>query len=117
MQSTETSAGDNSVLSYTAIGFAVLMVLLSQFLFKTMLSRIDLSSPVKSKFANYVSAFIVRAALVEGSTLLNIVVVLLSGSYLNMGVAVVLLLILISLRPQKAKVIEDLKIYYPDVLD
>lgn len=108
---------NNDVLNYVALGFGVGMIVLSQILFKTMFARIDLSSPIGKKFPQYTSAFIVRAALVEGATILNVVTVMLSGSYLNLGMAVLLLLVLISMRPQKQRVVEELKIYYPDNLD
>ncbi|UEG53267.1 hypothetical protein LLH06_20225 [Mucilaginibacter daejeonensis] len=47
----------------------------------------------------------------------NVVAFLLSGSLLNVGVAILLLVLMGSLRPSRQRVTDELKISYPDVLE
>ncbi len=104
-------------LVYVACGMAVLSVIVSSALYNNLLGKIDTSSPLSQKLPQYFSASITRWALLEGAALFNVVVFLLSGSLLNVGLAILLLALMGNLRPSRQKVTDELKISYPDVLE
>ena len=108
---------ETPVLNYIALAMAVASVLLSNVLFQAALAKIDTGLPLNKKFPMYTSAYIVRFALLEGAGLFNVVVFLLSGALINAFIAGVLIVLMLTLRPQRQKTIDDLKVYYPDTLD
>ncbi len=104
-------------LVYVACGMAVVSAIIGSALFNNLLGKIDTSSPLSQKLPQYFSANITRWALLEGAALFNVVAFLLSGSLLNVGVAILLLVLMGSLRPSRQRVTDELKISYPDVLE
>ncbi len=107
----------NSIIIYIAVGFALLSVILGSLLFNMLLHKIDTNALAKEKFPKYVSAYIVRYALMEGAALFNAVAFLLSGCLISAGAAFLLIIFMLSIRPRRTKTIEELKIYYPDNLE
>lgn len=105
------------VLTYIALAMAVASVFLSNVLFQNALSKIDTGLPLRKKFPLYTSAYIVRFALLEGAGLFNVTVFLLTGVLLHALIAAVIILLMLVLRPQRQKTIDDLKVYYPDTLE
>lgn len=105
------------ILNYIATGMAVASVVLSNVLFRAALAKIDTGLPLNKKFPMYTSAYIVRFAFLEGAGLFNVVVFLLTGVLINALIAVALIILMLTLRPQRQKTIDDLKVYYPDTLD
>jgi drug/metabolite transporter (DMT)-like permease len=63
-------ANDNSIIIYIAIVMAVVSTILGYILFNIVVSKIDTSVPVNQKLPKYLSACIVRYALIEGGALL-----------------------------------------------
>jgi len=80
------------------------------FVFKMLVSKARGAGDVFAKLAMYRSAFLVRAALLEGSALLAIVAFYLTKDLLFMGVAIVLIFIFAFLRPTASGVIQDLEL-------
>lgn len=109
--------GINNAVIYIALAFGVIFSVISVLIFNIILQKIDTSVLAKEKFPKYVAAYITRFALIEAAALFNSVAFLLSGCLLNAGMALALVVLMLSARPQRAKATEDLKIYYPDSLD
>ncbi|MFD1256782.1 hypothetical protein ACFQ3S_08230 [Mucilaginibacter terrae] len=107
----------NTIIIYIAIALSIVSVISSNILFNILLKKIDTNTSVKEKFTKYVAAYITRYALLEGAALFNVVALLLSGCLISAGVALMLIIFMLSIRPQRSKTIEDLKIYYPDTLE
>jgi len=107
----------SNVLNYIALGMAVVCVFVSDFLFKNTLAKIDTGLPVNRKFPMYTAAYIIRFALLQGAGLFNVVVFLLTGVLMNALIGAAIILLMLVLRPQRQKTIDDLKVYYPDTLD
>jgi hypothetical protein len=108
---------NNSIIIYIAIVMAVVSTILGYILFNIVVSKIDTSVPVNQKLPKYLSACIVRYALIEGGALFNVAVFLITGCLINAGIAAILALLMISLRPQRQQFITDLKVNYPESID
>lgn len=111
------NAEKGSTINFIGIGFAIFGVLLSTLLYRSLLSKIDTSLPLSKKFPKYTSAFIVRCALLEGAALFNTAVFMVTGCLINAIISALLMVLLISLRPERQKLVDDLKIQYPDILE
>ena len=107
----------NTIIIYIAMAFGLSSIILSSVLFNIILQKIDTNASAKVKFSKYVIAYITRYALIQGAALFNAVSFLLSGSLISAGVALVLIIYMLSIQPQRGKTIEDLKIYFPDSLE
>lgn len=108
---------NNSAVCYIALAFGVGSSIMSNVIFNGILQKIDTSVLAKEKFPKYVAAYIIRLSLIEGAALFNAVAFLLSACLLNAGMAIGLIALMLSIRPQRQKTIDDLKVYYPDTLD
>ncbi|WP_295770137.1 hypothetical protein [uncultured Mucilaginibacter sp.] len=109
--------GQDRLLNIIALVMAVASVLLSNILFQSLLSKIDTGLPVSEKLPQYVTAYVVRFALMEGMGLFNVVVFLLTGCLINAAMAIAIILLMLAVKPTREKTIDDLKVYYPDTLD
>ena len=86
-----------------------------QMLFKKHLAAIGTAMSLSERLIKYQSAFIVRQALVEGATLFNVVAYFLLGHFFFAVIALVLILIMVTFRPTKFRVAEDLQLNYTDL--
>jgi len=82
------------------------------FLFKQIIARLSEKNDLQSKVIGYQTAFITRAALLEGPSLFNIVAFMLSGNLLYLFISVVLMLILLRSRPTANRIADDLQLGY-----
>jgi hypothetical protein len=108
---------NDSPLLYVAVLMAVIFPFISNLLYQKTFGGIDLSAPLSKKFPQYISACIMRYALIEGAALFNVVVWFLTHNFICAVVAAALVLYLISIRPVKNKVASLLQVSYPETLD
>lgn len=80
----------------------------SKILFKKQLETIEKSDSLASKLAKYQTASIVKYALIEGPTILALVIFMDNGYTLYFSIAICLVLYLAVQRPTKDKLIQDL---------
>lgn len=102
---------------YIALIAAIAAPIVSNFIFRKKIFEINNRASLTTKFKRYVSACIVRYALVEGTTLLSIVVSYITGNILASVIAVALIIYMIMIRPIKRKVITDLNITDPETME
>jgi len=107
----------DSPLLYIAAITAIGMVFISNFLFNKQVAQIDFMAPVQQRFLQYQTACIVRYAPLEGAALFNVVVFILSGSYISLAFGAIVIAFMILNRPTRPGVTEALKISFPDTLD
>jgi hypothetical protein len=86
-----------------------------EMLFKKHLSAIKTELELSERLMKYQSAFIVRQALIEGATLFNVVAYLLIRHSFFAIIALVLILLMLTLRPSKFRVAEHLQLNYSDL--
>lgn len=93
------SSGDAEI--FTVIGAVVFIAasIASRMLYTKRLTEIDQSIPGAQKMDEYRGAFILRIATLEGAAILNLLMFLLEGSWWNMGLCVLALLLMILTRP------------------
>lgn len=84
------------------------------FLFKQLIGRLTEKTDLQSKMTGYQTAFITRAALLEGPSLFNIVAFMLSGNLFYLLISVMLMLILLRSRPTASLIADDLQLGYDD---
>jgi len=75
-------------------------------IFANMIIHIDSKASASSKFALYQSAHITRHALLEAAALVNIVGALLTDNALFLLLAAALVLVMLSYKPTKQKIIQ-----------
>ena len=84
------------------------------FLYNRMMAGIDETDSFETKFTKYQTAFLVKCALFEAGALLNIVACFITGNSIFMVFAGISFLALLMSRPIKEKIVEELKLQYPD---
>jgi len=107
----------NNLIIYIAVIVAIVFTVLGYVLFGVIVNKINTDAPVKEKLPQYLSACIVRYGLLTGGALFNVAVLLITGCLLNAGVAALLALLMITLRPQLQQFNTDLKVNYPDSIN
>lgn len=88
----------------------ILGIVLGNFIFKKLITRTFKQNSLKTKLDNFLSAAIIKFALIEGPSLLALVAYLLSGNLLYIILASVLMVYLYMQRPTKTSVSETLKL-------
>lgn len=104
----------NDVLLLIVPIVAVSSFIIGHLLFKKLLSNIKTESPLKAKLLSYQSATLVRLALLEAPSLFAIVSFMLTGKMVYMGIAALIVLYFIYLRPGKQKIEDDLNLDYDE---
>ncbi len=89
---------------------ALVGVFASAFLFKKKLNGINGRSNLKEKMEDYRSALIVKLALIEGPSFFTIIAFLLTGNYIFLGIAVMLIIVFLIYKPSQTKFINDLEL-------
>ncbi len=93
---------------------AVLLIYGSKGVYANALSKIPNDMPLEQKISNYSTANIIRYAMIEGPAFLCVAVSFMSGSLLFLIIALCILLYLYSIKPTKAKLIEDLNLNFEE---
>jgi hypothetical protein len=83
-------------------------------LFTKQIQKIAPESTLSQKIASYQTAFILRAALLEGPSLFSIVAYMLSGNLFFLGVSGLIVFYFIFIRPTKDKIANDLNLGYDE---
>ena len=89
---------------------AITGIALSNFMFKKQLESIEKSSTLKQKLGAYLTASVIKYALIEAPALLGIVVFNISENVLFLIIGVAVLFYLLMQRPTKEKLINDLNL-------
>ncbi|AYL96923.1 hypothetical protein [Mucilaginibacter celer] len=104
----------NDMLIFIVPTLAVSCFAAGHLLFKKLLSNINSQSPLKAKLISYQSATIIRLALLEGPSLFAIVSFLITGNMVFIGIAGLIILYFIYLRPTRQKIEDDLNLGYDE---
>ena len=95
---------------YLTLLLPVLGILGSNFLFKMFLQRIPDKATIKEKLTSYQTALIVRYAILEGPTLMLLVLYLLSGNKYLILAALLASAYFFMMRPTEIGLIDDLEL-------
>lgn len=99
---------DQSVWIYVTPIVAATAYFMSQFIFRKNLEAINRQTGLDEKLKTYMTASIVKYAILEGAGLLAIVAYFLSGNALHLTLAIALIAYLLVQRPTTGKVLKDL---------
>ena len=99
-------SSDTLLLIYPVV--AIGAILLSQVIYKKLLTTAKNKSGLKSKLQGYQTASIVKFALIEGPAFFGIVLTMVTGNTAFIAIAGVLVIFLLLQKPSQAKVENDL---------
>lgn len=91
----------------------IVSLIAGQFLYKQQISNLQELS-AENKINKYQVAFIIRTALFEFPSLLNIVGFLVSGNIIFLIASLIFFVFLLATRPKKQTIIDELNLSYPD---
>lgn len=97
------------ILQYLIPGLALLSIGASQMLFSSRIKALKELSSSAAQYKGYRSACILRYALLEGPSLIALVVFLLSYNYLFLAVPALIVLVFIAIRPTKKALLQHLQ--------
>ncbi len=106
-----------ATLIYIVPSLAIICVFAGFFVFKQKLEAIREKTDVITKIAEYRAALIIRWALLEGAAFFSIVSYLLTGNYILLGIAVVIIIIFILIMPSRVRLETDLELSWQDKND
>jgi hypothetical protein len=102
--------GLKSIFQYLVpIGFIVTLTM-GHFVFKSLIGNVNPSSNLKEKMRKYMTAFLVRAALIEVGGFLGAIAAFLTGDLYYLVAALLAIVILVILRPGHHTIAEDLNL-------
>lgn len=107
----------NSILLYLVPAVAVVCIFTSFYIYKQRMVALKDITDLNQKITDYRSALIVRWALIEGPSFLAIVAYLLTGNYILLGVAAVIIAVFILIMPNQTKFEADLELGWQDKND
>jgi hypothetical protein len=90
--------------------FVVAGIYSSNLIFKSRLNIAKGNSQLMDKLVVYRAASIIRYALLEGPSLLAIIIYLLTGSLFFIGLSGIIILFFFTIRPTKDKIVNDLEL-------
>lgn len=88
----------------------------AKFIYARLISGFDKSSSLENKLMSYRNANIVRLALIEGSNIFNISIMIITANYLYSAYFVLLIAFYIMFRPSKDKFILEYEVSGDDVI-
>lgn len=106
----------NNTFFAVILFFGVAAVVVGRILFKKRLEEAAVQESLSEKLKIYQTGFIMRSAILEGTTLLGLVGYFLEGNLLMVIVPVLLITYHLILRPTKDRIAEDLNLSYEDRL-
>ena len=101
---------DQSVWIYITPIVAATAYFMSQFVFRKNLKSVDRQASLDGKMKSYMTASIVKYAILEGAGVLAIAAYFFSGNALHLTLAIALIAYLFVQRPTVAKVIKELRL-------
>jgi hypothetical protein len=99
------------IMLWIAPGLAVSGIALGWIFFDIRLKVLRDKSNLREKLSGYQSAMIVKLAMMEGPSLLALVLFFLSGEYIFLAVAAFVVLVFLFSHPTKAKIIQQLQLH------
>jgi hypothetical protein len=108
------SLNENDPFVFVAIALAAGGFIGGNLIFKQTLAKIPPDATLSQKIAAYQTAFIIRAALMEGPSLFSIAVYMLGGNLFFLAVTALIVLYFITFRPTKEKITADLNLDYSE---
>jgi hypothetical protein len=102
------------VFIYVVPLMAVLAVLVGQAIYRIKTKKLIRYQSLTAKMTEYLSIFIIRLAFIEGASLFAIVVYLMTVETIFMGIAVLLIVYFVLLRPTRIKIAMDLELNASD---
>lgn len=94
--------------------FAIGSFFISSFLFKKLIAKTINVNDLNGKLANYQIAAIVRIALLESASLFAIVIYNLTGNFLFLLIAILLMIYGVIIRPTVETIADDLQLSYDE---
>jgi len=99
-----------TIFQYMVPALAFMSIVAGRTLYKKKVDDIKNMDNLATKLNAYRGAFILRDALLEGPAIFAIIAYLLCGNMVLLGVAVLLIVVFIIIRPTKDAVIKDLEL-------
>jgi hypothetical protein len=104
----------SGIFKFVVPFFAIAGLITSNFIYKSRLASIKIQSFLVKKINDYRAALILRYALLEGPSLLAIIVYLIFGDILFLSTAVLIMLYFLVIRPTTEKALEHLELNSED---
>lgn len=101
---------EDNVMIYILPCMAIASIFIGNFIFNQSITNTKSKNTFQEKINGYLSASIIKFALVEGVSLLSIVNYLISGNFIFIIIAIFLIFYFFTLQPSKEKVITTLKL-------
>ena len=105
-----TQSESNNILLVMAILMVSGGIAMGTFFFKRKLAAIQASNNLVDKLTEYSNALIIRFALMEVASIFSIVGYLLTSNYIFLGLAAVIIVFFIVLRPTRTTVLRDMQL-------
>lgn len=103
-----------NLLIYALVAAVIASLTGAHFIFNFIIQRVDKALPLKSKLQKYLSAVLIRSALLEFPGLFASVVCILTGSLLPLMVVLLILIVFFLLRPSTSQIIQDLSLSHEE---
>lgn len=100
----------NTVFLLLSIAFGLNGILTGRLIYKGKLKKLTLQPDFVIKMSEYRGVFIIRLALMEGTTLFSIIAGLITSELIFLGITGVLIVYYLSLRPLLEKIVVDLEL-------
>lgn len=98
------------IFQYMVPALAFICIAAGNVLYKKKMNDIKNKSSLTEKLNDYRAAFILRDALLEGAALFAIIAYMICNELILLGVAILLVLIFVFIKPTKDKLIKDLEL-------
>ena len=99
-----------AIFQYMVPALAFICIAAGNVLYKKRVNNIKTKNSLAEKLNDYRAAFILRDALLEGAALFAIIAYMLCDKLILLGVAILLVLIFVFIKPTKDKLIKDLEL-------
>ena len=90
-------------------------IISSNFVFKKRITKIKYQLDLKGKMDQYRSAVIIKLALIEAPAFFTVITFLLTGDYLFIGIAFLLIIVFLLYTPTKAKFTKELELKISEI--
>ncbi|MFN8285353.1 MAG: hypothetical protein U0V74_01300 [Chitinophagales bacterium] len=105
-----TPVDEEQIFVGVAVVFALSISVISKFIFSKVVDKAKAETTIEKKLDSYRTAFIIKVAMLEASTLFSCTITLITGCYLTIGLAFMTWLILALQRPTEMSIADDLGI-------
>jgi hypothetical protein len=106
----------NQIFMFIIPVINVSLILAAKFIYRKNLTNLDKSLPLKQKINSFQSNNIIKLALFEGANIVNISIMIITGSYFFAALFVVIIALFLLNKPTKEKFIMEYEISPNDVI-